>query len=351
MTGTFKANNPFNTFLLFVYGLLLKLNMFLHPVKPVSQPTDGFLFRDLLKQLEPVGNALPAIYPLISFILLLTQAITFNQFANRNRLMQKPNYLAAMAYLLVTSMFAEWSMLSSALIVNTLLIWVWSRMSALTNTKVVTGQLFNIGIAIGLATFFYFPSIAFTALIIFGLILTRPFRLAEWLVSLLGIIAPYYFLISYVFLTDKWKNYHPPGFSVSLPALYGSRWTLVAIIFIMLTTVVGIYYVRQNFRRQLVQTRKSWNLVLLYFFVAFFVPFINATHTFQYWVLCAAPLSALIGSAFFYPEKKWFPLIIHWLMVIYIIVFSYFIKLPTVTGAGTNASGKTGKQIHQTLPH
>ena len=325
--------------------------MFLHPVQPVSQPTDGFLFRELLQQLAPAGTALPAIYPVISFILLFTQAITFNQFANRNRLMQKPNYLPAMAYLLVTSMFREWNMLSSPLIVNSLLIWVWARMSALTNSRVVTGQLFNLGIAIGISTFFYFPSVAFTLLIIFGLILTRPFRLAEWLVSLLGIIAPYYFLISYVFLTGKWKDYHLPGFSVSLPTFYESRWALAAIMIVLLSTAIGIFYMRQNFRRQLVQTRKSWNLVLLYLFVAFCVPFINATHTFQYWILCAAPLSAFIGATFFYPEKKWFPLILHWLMVIYIIIFSYFIKTPSVTPAKVFNSVKVGKQTHQTLPH
>jgi len=326
VTGIFKANNPFNTFLLFVYCLLLKLPMFLHPIKPMPQQTDGFLYRQLLEQLSPVGNVLPAIYSLISFILLFTQGITFNQLSNKNRLIQKPNYMPAMAYLLITSMFSEWNVLSSPLIVNTLLIWVWARMSALTNTRIVTGQLFNIGLTIGIATFFYFPSIAFTALIIFGLILTRPFRLAEWLIALLGIIAPYYFLLSYVFLTDKWKGYRFPEFSVSLPVFYESRWALAAIILVLFATVVGMFYVRQNFRRQLIQTRKSWSLVLLYFFVAICVPFINATHAFQYWILCAVPLSAIVGAAFFYPEKKWFPLIMHWLMVIYIVIFSYFIK-------------------------
>lgn len=326
MTGIFKANNPLNTFLLFVYCLLLKLHLFLHPVKPVPQQTDGFLFRQLLEQLSGVGNSLPAIYSVISFILLFTQGITFNQLANKNRLMQKSNYLPAMAYLLVTSMFREWNVLSAPLIVNTLLIWVWARMSALTNTRVVTGQLFNIGVVIGIATFFYFPSIAFTVLIIFGLILTRPFRLAEWLIALLGIIAPYYFLLSYVFLADKWKGYKFPGFSVSVPVFYESRWALTAIILVLFTTVVGLFYVRQNFRRQLVQTRKSWSLVILYFVVALGVPFINATHTFQYWILCAVPLSAIMGAAFFYPERKWFPLIMQWLMVIYVVVFSYFVK-------------------------
>jgi len=324
VTGTFKANNPYNTFLLLVYGIALKLPMFLHPVKPLPQQTDGFLFKELLSQLSNIGNSLPGIYPLITFLLLYTQAITFNQLANGQRLMQKPNYLTAMAYLLITSLFKEWNVLSAPLIVNSLLVWVWARMSALGHTKSISSTLFNIGIVIGVATFFYFPSIAFAVLMIFGLVVTRTFKLAEWLLSLLGIITPYYFLLSYVFLTDKWKGYKFPGIVFSLPKFYESRWALVAIIIVLIATVVGLVYIRQNFLRQLVQTRKSWNLVFLYFFVAIGIPFINATHSFEYWILCAIPLSAFVGCAFLYPQKKWFPQLLHWLMVAFVIAFSYF---------------------------
>lgn len=326
MTGTFKANNPYNTFLLLVYGIFLKLPMFLHPEKPAPQLTDGFLLRQVLLQLNPIGTRLPAVYPLIAFILLYTQAITFNQMANKQRLMQKPNYLVGMSYLLITSLFSEWNVLSAPLIINTLLVWVWARMSSLNNTQKAMGALFNIGIAIGISTFFYFPSIAFAALIILGLVLIRPFKLAEWLIALLGIIAPYYFLLSYIFLTDKWKGYKFPGIVFSLPRFYESRWALAAIGIVLFVSLVGFFFIRKNFLRQLVQTRNSWKLVFLYFFVAVSIPFINATSSFSYWILCAIPLSAFVGSAFLYPERRWFPQFLHWLMVAFVIAFSYFVK-------------------------
>jgi len=199
-------------------------------------------------------------------------------------------------------------------------------MSSLNNTQNAMGTLFNIGIAIGLATFFYFPSIAFAALIILGLVLIRPFQLNEWLISLLGIIAPYYFLLAYIFLTDKWKGYKLPGIAFSLPRFYQSRWALAAIIMVLFVSVVGVFYIRLNFLRHLLQTRKSWNLVFLYFFVAVSIPFINATSSFAYWILCAVPLSAFVGSTFLYPERRWFPQFLHWLMVAFVIAFSYFVK-------------------------
>ena len=326
MTGTFKANNPYNTFLLLVYGLLLKLPMFLHPVVPLPQPTDGFLFKLMLEKLAGIGNSFNALYPLITFLLLYTQAISFNKLANDQRLMQKQNYLTAMAYLLITSLFKEWNILSAPLIVNSLLIWVWANMSSLYNEKNAKSTLFNIGIAIGFATFFYFPSIAFALLIIAGLTVTRPFKFSEWLVALLGIVTPYYFLMAYIFLADKWKGYHLPKFTIGLPQFYATHWASAAIIMVVASTIIGIFFIQQNFRRQLIQTRKSWNLVYLYFLVAIFIPFINTTHTFQYWILCAVPLSAFVESTFLYPAKKWFPLLLHWIMVAFVIAFSYFVK-------------------------
>ncbi len=325
MTGTFKANNPYNTFLLLVYGILLKLPMFLHPKVPKEQMIDGFLYRALLKWLQPVGGSLPVIYALIAFFLLYTQAVSFNKMVNELRLMQKNNYLTGMSYLLVTSLFTEWNMLSAPLIINTLLIWVWARMSSLHNDNNPKTTLFNIGIAIGLATFFYFPSLAFVLLVIFGLAIIRPFKLSEWVIALMGIITPYYFLLALVFLTDKWKEYRFPGFAVTSPQFNQNNWSYIAIGIVILTGIAGFLYVQQNFRRQLIQARKSWNLIFLYLVVAVLVPFINATHTFEYWILLAVPLSALLGAAFLYPNKKIIPLVLHWVMVAFVIAISYFV--------------------------
>lgn len=326
MTGTFKANNPYNSFLLFFYGVLLKLPIFLQPKIPAPRQTDGFLYKAFLKWLIPFGSSLPVLYALIAYAFLYTQAIAFNRLVNAQRLMQRPNYLTGMSYLLVTSLFSEWNMLSAPLIINTLLIWVWAKMSGLYNQPHPRSSLFNIGIAIGISTFFYFPSIAFAALIISGLALTRPFKLAEWLIALLGIITPYYFLLAWVFLTDRWKGYRLPGFAITYPRFNQTNWAYAAIVIVLIATATGLFYIQQNFRRQLIQARKSWNLVFLYLLVAVSIPFVNATHTFEYWILCAVPLSAFLGAAFLYPGRKWFSVALHWIMVAFVIAISYFVE-------------------------
>ncbi|MBC7536875.1 MAG: hypothetical protein H7258_14380 [Ferruginibacter sp.] len=326
MTGTFKANNPYNNFLLFAYGLVLKLPMFLFPQVPKPQQLDGILYRTILKWLAPAGSSFPVIYSLIAFFFLYVQAISFNKLLNDQRLLPRPNYLAGMSYLLVTSLFTEWYVLSAPLIINTLLIWVLSRLCNLYNNPNAKTTLFNIGLVTGMATLLYFPSIAFSLLIIVGIVITRPFKLPEWLIAFVGMLTPYYFLGAWFFLTNSWQKYHFPGVSVTLPKFNETGWAYTAIIFVLIIIVIGMVFIQNNIRRLLVQSRKSWSLIYLYLLIALLVPFLNAAHSFDYWILTAVPAAGFAAAAFLFPERKWFALFFHWSLVALSVVMGYFIR-------------------------
>lgn len=325
MTGTFKANNPYNNFLLFVYGLLLKLPIFLTPNIPQAKPQDGILYKGFLNIMSPVGERLPVIYSFITFGFLFIQALSINMLVNSQRMHHKTNYLTGMSYLLITSLFIEWHSLSAPLIVNTILIWVLFRLCTLHNNPQARTTIFNIGFATSVATFFYFPSIAFVLLIMVGLTIARPFKLAEWLMGLVGIITPFYYFGSWLFLTEKWAAYNYPRIAVTLPRFHETNWAYAAMILILITLIIGSFFIYNNLRRQVVHTRKSWYLLFLYLFGAALVPFLNATHSFSYWILVVVPISAIAGSAFLYPDKKLFPLSMHWAMVLISIAVGYFL--------------------------
>ncbi|MEO6328720.1 MAG: DUF6427 family protein [Ginsengibacter sp.] len=325
MVGTFKANNPVNTFLLFIYGLLLKFSFFSHLPVPSAGKTDGFLYRELLLILQSVSNGSPFVYSLITYLLLFTQAVSFNKILNDQRLIQRPTYLPAMSYLLVTSVFPEWNILSSTLIVNTLLILVWLKIKGLHNSLHAKATMFNIGMGVGISSLFYFPSLGFTLLVVFALILTRPFNPAEWLVTLAGIITPFYYLFVWLFLSDNLKFYKFPVFVIGHPIIK-NYWQTGVIIILVILFLTGAYFVQVNYRKQVAQIRKSWSLISIYLLLAVLIPFINDTRSFQYWILAVVPLTAFFACAFLYPSKKWFPAILHWLLVGFVIAVSYYYK-------------------------
>ncbi len=325
MVGIFKANNPINHFILLLYGLALKLPSFLDPVVPVPEEMDGILYRHLLRWLQSPGSDFPWLYSLISFLLVYLQAVALNTIVNKHKLAQKPSYLTGMAYLLITSLFAEWEILSSPTIVNTLMIWVLGQMCTIHMSNKPKTILFNIGFAVGLASFFYFPTVVFYLLVMLGVFITRPFALPEWLVVLLGGITPYYFFISWIYLSGRWETFELPVISVSRPYFFQTTWSYIAIALILVTVIVGVYFIQANLRRQLVHTRKNWSLILVYLPVAFFVPFININDRVDYWVLVAVPVSIISGAAFLYPTRKLFPVAMHWAMVALVIIMGYFL--------------------------
>ncbi len=324
MTGTFKANIPYNTFLLFVYGLVLRLPSFIHPVIPVPQKDDAFFYKTVLNWIQPAGNSFPFIYSALVFLLLYFQAISLNKMVNSQRLLPKPNYLPGMSYLLLTAVFPGWYLLSAPLLVTSFLIWIVSKLCTLHNNPDPKTTLFNIGWMMGTATLFYFPSIAFVLLVLSGLAISRTFKLPEWITVFLGIATPYYLLWAWFFLNDKGQEELAPTFALSVPILPGSGWSYAAIILIIMASIVGIIFIQNSMRRLLVQSRKSWSILYLYLLIALIVPFLHAVPSFDYWILSMVPLAAIVGAAFLFPDRKWFPLVVHWSLVLLTGVLAYF---------------------------
>ncbi|MGN6533183.1 MAG: DUF6427 family protein [Ginsengibacter sp.] len=326
MTGIFRANNPLNTFLLFVYGIFLKFVWLLHPQIPVIEKSGGFLFNDIIQAIQPYFDAYPSAYFVITYLLLFTQAVTLNQLITSRRLMQKPNYLPAMSYLLITSFFPEWNVLSPALIINTFLIWVWSKMSNLNNSQHPKSTLFNVGIAIGICTFFYLPCFAFAAFIILTLLITRPPKVAEWLITFIGILTPWYFFVSYLFFTNRLYSFRVSGLGISHSLFKPSIMEITGISLIGLMIIMGAFFVQTSVSKQVLQVRKNWSLLFLFLIISIAIPFIDLHHSAGYWFLALIPASAFIGCAFYYPRTRWIPMVLQWIMVGFVVYMQYFKK-------------------------
>lgn len=321
LVNIYRDNNAANAFMLLIYGLLLKLPYLLHPHVPVAGPSDGFLFIELLKYLHQTGTNFPVIYSVIAFLLLLTQAFTLNRLMNEQRLMPAPNYLVAMAYLLVTSLIPEWNYLSSVLIVNTVMVWAWPRMVSLYNNHSAKTLLYNISLGFGICSFFYTSSLFLLVLLIVAILVFRPFNITEWIVALMGVLTPYYFLFAYLFMTDQLHlSTLFPAFSFSLPKIDYDYWFWLRIALLVFPMVIGMYYIQSNTGRMLIQVRKSWALMSFYLLIAVFIPFINPVPSYVYWILCTVPLAAFHAATYYYPRKPAFPNYLHWIIVAFIVV-------------------------------
>ena len=139
MIGIFKHKNPANIFLLLVFGVLIKLPLFLHPNIIESRSSDSLLYKEILEFLKPSGKSFPALYACLSLGLLFLQAIVLTRFMNTQRMMNRSTYFPGMAYLLITSLIPEWNYFSAPLIVNTILVLVLSELFKIYNQQNAKG--------------------------------------------------------------------------------------------------------------------------------------------------------------------------------------------------------------------
>lgn len=326
MIGIFKQKTPANIILLLVFGVLIKLPVFMHPHAPVSSPGDGVFFEGILKFLQPAALSFPSFYPLLTFGLLFIQAIILTSFINSHRMMNRPNYLAGMAYLLITSLLPEWNYFSAPLLINTILLLILSGLFRIYNQQNAKGTIFNIGLALGIAGFLFVSSLTFIVWIMLALAIMRPFRLNEWLLCILGITTPFYFYAIYIFINGEWDwQKFLPHITIGVPSLkQSSLWLAGSVFLIMVPFLAGGYYVQDNLRRMLINVRKGWSVLLLYLLTALLVPFVNSSNTFENWIMAMIPMAAFHGCTYFYSVKRIFPLLLFWITVAFVIAYQYF---------------------------
>lgn len=274
--------------------------------------------------LHNIAETLPLLPTFVTILLLFIHAILLNQIALKQRLFPKNNYLPGMTYLLFVSLFISKIQFSDTLLASTILLWILSKICGLQNAANSKTLLFNIGLIFGIAVLIDHPAYIFITVIWFALMLTRPFRLPEWLVVLLGGFTTYYFIGSWLFLNGKKINSLFPVLELGMPKINLSTWELSALSFLLLIALYSIYFIHVNMRKLLVQSRNSWTIIFFYLFISIFVSFFYAVSDYNDQVFVLAPLALISAACFFYTDQKWVVNIMHWLLVAISIVINYY---------------------------
>lgn len=324
MVRIFKNKNPGNALLLLLYALFLKFPLFLHPVKPMPDQGNNYIYYLVIKLIEPLSKNFPVIFSLIAFLLFFTQATLLNRIANSLKLFPKSNYLVGMSFLLTTSLLKDWTSFSAPLLVNSLMIWIWYRMVGLYNNSNPKTAIYNVAVIIGFLPLVYSPAIAFILLLLIALVITRPLEVTEWMVALLGILTPYYFLFVILFLSDQWQvSKAVPTLLLHFPKLAGSLWLTAGIGLLLLPFLSGGYFVQTNLNKMLIHARKTWGLLLWFFIVGIIIIFINPADTYLHWMLLLIPVAAFHAAAYYYISARWLTAMLHWISFAFAIVTGY----------------------------
>lgn len=307
-----------------VLAVAIKLPLFYTSAFEQPRPDDSLFYKSILSFLNSNLASVPKIYPILTIILLIAQALMINSFINRHRMTGRQSFLPAMSYILISSLLPDWNYFSAPLLVNTIFLFILSALFSTYNNDKSKGVIFNTGLAAGIAVYLYFPSIFFGVWMLLALMVLRPFRLNEWALCLTGIITPCYFYAVYLFISDQWswQALFPPV-DIRFPALQQSIWLAGSVFLIVVPFLIGAWYVQNNLRKMLIQVRKGWTLLLLYLLIAVFVPLAGENQTFESWIIAVLPFAVFHGCAYLYSTFRIVPVLLFWLTIAFILGWQY----------------------------
>jgi hypothetical protein len=285
-----------------LFFLLFHWHLFTSPVAFDTQTKLGFLPVLLSKYIAPLPNVLLVF---IYTALVLQQAFRLNYILNNSKMFLKQGFTTAFAYIVLSSFLLDGYLLSASLIANSFIIWLYNSVTKLYNNNSPRGLLFSIGFFTTCSVILYHPTALLFVTIFFALAIVRPFKISEWLILLLGVIAPIYLLLSGLFLTNNFiaaKQMIPKftfnTFAISKNYLVWFTGSLLAFLLIL-----GFSNWYPNSNRMVIQIRKNWSVMLV--LLLFSIPsiFIFYKDGLMPAILCYVPLAAFISNYFLYTKK------------------------------------------------
>ncbi len=308
MVALFKDRSPVTIFWLFVLSIIVHSHFFVHAPTVSATTADGLLSAFINQYIASLNAAFII---LIYHAVILLQALRINHLFTDHRMYSRANYFPAMVYILLTGLFTEWSSLTPALLANFLVIWFFTKIVQLYNSPNPKTLLFNIGLLTGISTILYHPAAMLLPVAFFALMMLRPFNITEGVVLIMGVISPFYFLVSYLYLTDNLpsiKNYIP-WWRFHLLKTTASPVFFITIAVIILVIFIALYFWQQENRRLLIQVRNNWVVLVVMLLVMLPVPFVNKDAGLESLLLCIVPASPLIAKGFLGPRKNTLPFI------------------------------------------
>jgi len=315
VVALFKDRSPAAIIWLFILSFIVHSHFLIEPPKVLAVDDNG-LISVFLNRFASAINPQIAIF--IYHAIVLLQALRLNYLFSDNQMFSRVNFLTAMVYTLLTGVFAAWGNITPALIANSMVIWFFAKAVRLYNNPNPKSLIFNMGLIIGVAVLLYHPCAILILPAIFALLIIRPFFIAEWIVLLMGAIAPFYFLFSYLYLTNRVNLLHRfiPQWRIGLPHVQPSVLFFITLALIVIILLPGIFYWRRESRRLLLQVRENWIVFQVMLLLMLPLPFVSKNSDMDILLLFIVPFSPFMAKGFLAPQKNTLPNIMFWCLVV-----------------------------------
>ena len=321
MVFLFRDRSDINLLFLGLLSVVLHFHIWMVPPMVVANDSDGlfaYLLVHYVKQLHPI------VLMILFQAIILSQAIRLNIFMSNLKMFQKVSYLPAFIYIMLTATFPYWDVISSGLIANSLVLWILVKLLRLYDQNQPQSLEFNIGLIVGGSILLYEPIAILIPVVLFALTIIRPFKLTEWLILLMGVSLPFYFIFTFVYLTGNLSDFRHflPMLDWKNPFVQPDINVILALVIIVIQLIVGLYHWQNQQSRFIIQVRKYWGVLLLVLFLTLFQPIIFSAQALYASAIVLTPLACFISLAYSVPKTLFIPNLLFW-SALAVIVYNH----------------------------
>jgi hypothetical protein len=300
----FRTNQLPTGILYIVYLVLLRLPGYIFPDLRLQSTYVGGYFARMVEGW--FGSSYWALEVFI-LVLLIVQAFLINIMVQEHRISREVTLFPGLFYLLIVNSVPGFFQATGPLIANTFIIYALWQMMAIYRKPACADSIFNIGLAIGIGSLFYFSLFSLAIWGLLGLNTLRAFRMKEFLIFLSGIIVPYILGFTWFFWTDKaglfYQNHFQAHFGFNgIPYVDSlmDYWVNGLMVILVLTVLLSgrVYMLKQNIPIQKKITIVQWSLLFLILSLV-----IQLNFEWEHWIITGVPLGVFISMNFFHLKK------------------------------------------------
>lgn len=326
MVFLFRDKSLINVFLLVILSIGVHAHLLLSPITFLANPTTGWFSYIIIHYLQQWH---PAVLFFIFQGLLISLAFRLNALLDHLRMFPTSTYLPALTLVLLSGLFSPWCSITPALLSGHLVLWIFSRISDLSQDTNTKAALLNNGLLLGVAVLCYHPLILIALAFLPAMAVVKRFRINEYLIMVLGFLLPYYFILAGAFLSDNLPLffYQLPRFSPGWPIDQLDQFKMISFSLLLLCFIFGLGYWQRFNGRLLMQTRNYWSVLFIFIIFSISLPFLMSKEGLPVLWLITIPLSAFFSSSFSVPRRLLVPNLFFWLLVALSVLHNWlFIK-------------------------
>ena len=156
----------------------------------------------LYELISPSINKVHWISIVIAITIVIGEAFLLNYIVNENEILTKQSFLPALFYILFVSNNKDMLQLYPQLFANLFLLFAINKLLNSYRKDKAYSQVFDAGLLVAISTLFYFPYVFLIPVLGVALVVFRPFIWREWIISIIGVLVPYFFVAVFYFWND-----------------------------------------------------------------------------------------------------------------------------------------------------